>query len=153
MKQIKKFDNFLNESNKIIKIDNKNEIDKKSLPIVVNQNILQYMVDYQTIAWKTHRKSLSCTLVLELEEIFGKPNKILKLDRRTKLWILKYKNLTFNVYSANVKGTSIEICGISYESYLELNKLENIIIEFLEELYKKVNKISDIEWEAEKYNL
>lgn len=112
---------------------------KNSVPVWNNTALLQWSVDNITKSFINNEKSLTHNLVAELEQLFGKCNKALRLEFYTRLWVLEYKGLTFNVYSAKGKGTSIEICEFSYED-VRGGKRNSDIIEFLEELYKEINK-------------
>jgi hypothetical protein len=112
-------------------------ITPQSTPINNNPNILKWLVDCQTNSYPNN-KNLSKNLLKELTEIFGKPNKSLKLEVNTKLYIIEYNKLTFNIFTAKGKGTSIEICKSNYED-IRTGKHEKEIIEFLKELYTKIN--------------
>lgn len=108
---------------------------KDSVPITNNPGILSHICDMQIRAYADKYKNISRSLINELTELFGKSNTI--LFNVNKVWCLKFKELEFNVFSEDGKGTSIEICG---ESYVDINggKHQEIIIEFLEELYNLV---------------
>ncbi len=152
--QINNFGQFLNEGllpaiNKV----KKNIIDD-SIPITNNFNILEWLVDCQQNSYINNQKNLSQNLLKELEEIFGSSNKSLRLEFMTKVWILEYNGLTFNVFTAKGKGTSIEICGYDYKDIAGRSEtllqgvrvtrplkvtIEREIIKFLEELHRLIN--------------
>lgn len=122
---IEKFDNII--------------ISKNSVPVTNNPHILQYMCDKSVFSHRNNEKNLTQNNIEEMTELFGKQNKSLRLEFFTKLWILKYNDLLFNVYSAKGKGMSIEICSYSYED-IRTGVKEKEILEFLEELYNLINK-------------
>lgn len=130
---VRNFSQFLNGITKVDKI-----VLQDSVPITNNPNILKWLVSCQTNAYLNKQKNLSKNLLIELEDIFGKSNKSLRLEFMTKVWILEFNGLTFNVFSAKGKGTSIEICGYDHEDILKGTKEEDII-KFLEELYRLIN--------------
>lgn len=122
---------MINKVKKIV-IDN-------SVPVNNNPNILKWLVDCQTHSYVNGQKNLSKNLSDELENIFGPSNKSLRLEFRTKVWVLEYNGLTFNVFTSKGKGTSIEICGFDYDD-IRTGEKEFEIIRFLEELHKLINE-------------
>lgn len=114
---------------------------KNSVPVTNNSDILKWLVDCQTNSYLNKQKNLSQNLVDELTSIFGSSNKTLRLEFMMKVWILQYKDLTFNIFTAKGKGTYIEIVGYSYD---DINKKikQNDIIKFLEELHSLINKLN-----------
>lgn len=54
-----------------------------------------------------------------------------------KIWTLKFNNLTYNIFTAKNKGTSIEINDVDHED-IRLGKYDKEIIEFLTELQKEI---------------
>lgn len=56
----------------------------------------------------------------------------------TKVWILEYNGLIFNIFTSKGKGTSVEICGYDYDD-IRTGINEKEIIEFLEELHRLIN--------------
>ena len=132
--KVKNFNQFLNENiNKVKRI-----VLEDSVPITNNPNILKWFVDCQTNSYRNNQKNLSQNLLKELEEIFGSSNKSLRLEFMTKVWILEYNGLIFNVFTAKGKGTSVEICGYDYDD-IRTGINEKEIIEFLEELHRLIN--------------
>lgn len=113
---------------------------EKSIPIENNPNILKWLVNLQTNSYKNKQKNLSQSLLNELSHLFGNCNKSLRLEFITKVWVLKYNNLIFNVFTAKNKGTSIEIIDYKHEEIRTGTKV-NEIIEFLEELHKLINEL------------
>lgn len=109
-----------------------------SVPIINNRNLLNFMVDSQTKSFLNNQKNLTSNLLEELHRVFGTHNKCIRLEAMTKVWVLKYKDLTFNVFTAKNKGTSIEICGFTNEE-LRLGEKQDEIIEFLIKLHKLIN--------------
>jgi hypothetical protein len=106
-------------------------------PISNNPNILKYLVDNQLLSYRENKKNLSRNMIEELTIVFGKHNKCLRLVFMTKIWILEYKGFNFFVYTAKNKGTTIEL----QENYDDIRngKHEDIIIEFLDQLYTLIN--------------
>jgi len=132
--RVKNFGQFLNENiNKVKRI-----IVDNSVPITNNPNILKWLVDCQTNSYRNNQKNLSQNLLKELEETFGSSNKSLRLEFMTKVWILEYNGLIFNVFTAKGKGTSIEICDFDYED-IRTGTNEEEIIKFLDELHRLIN--------------
>jgi hypothetical protein len=132
--RIRKFNESLD--NEIIKT--KGILLKNSVPVTNNVEILQYIIDIQMNSYKNGKKSLSANLIPELTNAFGAANKRMRLEYLTSVWCLQFKGIDYNVFSANNKGTGIEICGFSYEQVRNGDKKEEIK-EFLDELYKKLN--------------
>ena len=132
--KVKNFNQFLNENiNKVNRI-----VLEDSVPVTNNPNILKWLVDCQTNSYRNNHKNLSQNLLKELEEIFGSSNKSLRLEFMTKVWILEYNGLIFNIFTAKGKGTSVEVCGYDYDD-IRTGTNEKEIIEFLEELHKLIN--------------
>ena len=105
--KVKNFVQFLNENiNKVKRI-----VLEDSVAVTNNPNILKWLVDCQTNSYLNNQKNLSRNLLKELEEIFGSSKKSLRLEFMTKVWILEYNGLIFNVFTAKGKGTSVEICA------------------------------------------
>lgn len=111
---------------------------KNSVPVQNNINISNWFIKNSMTSYREGHIGLLKNLISELTELFGKSNKTLRLEFMTKVWILKYKNLTFNVFTAKGKGTSIEVCNLDYED-IRSGKYEAEIIEFLEKLYNLIN--------------
>jgi len=157
---IKQYDQFLSKNKlnedvaDIYKINL--PVRKNSVTIANNPTLLKQLVDYDMEAYRNKEKGLSHNLIEELTYLFGGQNVTLRLESMTKLWILEYKDLIFNVYSAKGKGTSIEICGYTSED-IRIGKRQKDISEFLENLYALINNISpeelDLRRTARKYNL
>jgi len=110
-----------------------------SVPVTNSRKISQWFVDNSMSSHKEGHISLLKNLITELTELFGVYNKGMRLEFLTKVWILKYKDLTFNIFTAKGKGTSIEVCDLKYED-IRNGKYENEIIEFLQKLYELINK-------------
>ena len=108
---------------------------QESVPVTNNAKILNWIVDKQMDDYKNNHKSLMANLVDELTKAFGQHNLSRVFEFRTKIWVLQYKDLVFNVFSAPRKGTTIEVVGMSYEDMYKRER-ENDIISFLEELSK-----------------
>lgn len=135
---------FINKDKTMIK-EMREQINKvkrivleNSIPVTNNPNILKWLVDCQTNSYRNNHKNLSQNLLEELEEIFGSSNKSLRLEFMTKVWILEYNGLIFNVFTAKDKGTSVEICGYDYDD-IRTGTNEKEIISFLEELHRLIN--------------
>lgn len=110
----------------------------RSVPVTNNPDILKWLVDCQLSSYKSGRKNLSKNLINELTDLFGDPNRSIRLEFMTKVWVLQYGDLVFNVFSAKTKGTSIEICGYDYEEVrIGIKSVE--IIRFLEDLHSLIN--------------
>ena len=101
---------------------------KNSVPVTNNANILNWFVTkHQTDCFKDKRKSLMSDLRTELFDAFGRQDITITYEFRNKLWTLMYNDLTFNVYSASGKGTSIEVCDLTYEQVNSGEKEKEII--------------------------
>jgi hypothetical protein len=124
--------------NQITKVDTRLPLKDNSCPVTNNLNVLKWLIDCQIKSYQNKKKNLSKNLLTELKDLFGNSNTSLKLEFFTKVWILKYNELTFNVFTAKGKGTSIEIVGYDYEDIRNGEK-ETEIIKFLEELYSLIN--------------
>ena len=118
----------------MLKIQDKIKIDW-STPVTSSHDILSWIVENSMESYEQGQKNLTQNLLQELEQLFGPPNRHLKFEFPTKLWILEYQDLVFNVFTAKTKGTSIELVGDS------LDGEEEKIIDFLKELHQKVNSI------------
>lgn len=113
---------------------------KNSVPVTNNRNILTWFVEkHQIQCWKEKRKSLMSDLRSKLTQAFGKHDATVVGEFANKLWTLKQNGLTFNVYSASGKGTSIEVCDLSYEQVRNGEK-EKEIIQFLSDLDDTLKK-------------
>jgi len=132
-----KVNKFEETTNKIIHIDGK-YFSNDSVSITNSREILNYMVNIQTHAFQDNKLTLTSNLIEPLTKIFGTQNKTIRSEFMLKFWILKFKDLTFNVYTAKNRGTSYEVCDYSYED-VRNGKIDKKIIEFLEELYKLIN--------------
>lgn len=113
---------------------------KDSVPVTNNPKILSWIVEEQIRSYDDNKKALSSDLRESLTKVFGKqsttklffnPNS----SKKYKVWIFKYKNLEFNIFSASGKGTTYEICGASYND-IRTGKYEKEIIDFLTEINK-----------------
>lgn len=120
----------------IQKIDSKICLD--SQPIENNREILNWLVKHISESYKSNKTSLSSIDVKEMEKIFGKYSKYMRLEYINYIWFLSYNNLLFNVFISK-RGCSIEICEDSYEK-LRDGDYNKDIIEFLTELYDKINE-------------
>src|ERR1035437_3516129 len=115
--RINSFKNFKMNEN-IEKVENGFRsvlFNRSSVPVQNSREILRWICDNQTKSYQNKEKNLSQNLISELTELFGNPNKTLRLEFMTKLWILKYNDIIFNVFTARNKGTSIEVCGYSHD--------------------------------------
>jgi hypothetical protein len=121
----------------ITKVQTKDILD--SVPVGNNINILTWIVNQSMLGYQFNHKSLAADLRSELESAFGKQNITKVFGYRTKIWVLEFKDLTFNVFSAPTKGTNIEIVDMSYTDMHQGKRCEDII-EFLEQLSKLINK-------------
>ena len=110
---------------------------KYSTPVNNNVSILEWLVNCSTDSFSTNKKHLSKNLSEELKKCFGSPNKSLKLEYLTKVWVVEYKSLIFNIF-ASKRGTSIEICDHDFND-IRTGTKEKEIIQFLEELHKLIN--------------
>lgn len=133
--KIKKL-NEMNDTDEIIKVPVKIIYD--SVPVQSNRYISDWFIEDSMTSYREGHIGLLKNLITELTELFGSYNKGLRLEFLTKLWILKYKDLTFNVFTAKGKGTSIEVCDMTHEE-VRNGKNKEEIIEFLEKLHKLVN--------------
>jgi len=128
---------------------------KESEPITTNRKVLQRICDSFTEAYENNERSLSCNLSNEIENIFGTHNKLIRLEFLTKVWELKYYDLTFNIFTSK-KGTAIEICNLPFQKLINGDR-EDDIISFLDLLYALVNNKSledlKIRHDSKKYNL
>jgi hypothetical protein len=111
-----------------------------STPITCNPKILNTIVNIQTDAYLKGLKNISSNLIDELTLLFGDSNKTLRLEYLTKVWIVEYNDVSYNIFTAKGKGTSIEIIGYDFNS-INSGVKEKEIIDFIEHLYKEINNI------------
>jgi hypothetical protein len=111
-----------------------------SISITNIPEVLKWIVENQTNSYYKNKKSISSNLLNEFKILFDKPNKSLRLKYLTKVYILKYNGLVFNVFISKDGGTGIEICDVSYENLKNIDK--EIIISFLEKLHKDINSFN-----------
>jgi len=112
---------------------------KPSVPVQANTNILKYIVDKQQEAYEKGRKSILSDLRKEMRESFGPCNKAINGEYYLRVWVLEFRDLTFNVATAKGLGTGLEICGKSYEEVSKKKtKLEQDIIDFIDLLNREV---------------
>jgi len=128
---IKEFSNF----SQISKVDIR-EI-KRSVPLTNNRDILQWQVDNISNSLHNNKKDLANNISVELTDIFGPHNKGMRLEYLTKVWVLSFKNINFNLFCSR-KGTYIEVCDMTTEQ-LRNNINRNVIIEFLKTLSELIN--------------
>ena len=134
--RIKKVSDIINE-NTITK--SSDVIKDSSVPVTNNRNILKWICDNGSESYREGKKNLMQNLIRELTTLFGSPNKLLTIEFKHRIWVLEYGDLKFNVYTAENKGTSIEICDYSYED-MHNGVKEREIIEFLQKLYELINE-------------
>lgn len=116
-------------------------ITKNSTPITTNSEILNWLIEKNQIpSMKSGMKNLMQSIDKELLKIFGKPDDILVGEYVIKLWELEYGVLSFNVFTGEGKGTSIEVIGLNYEQ-INNKKYKEIIIDFLNSLNGIINEI------------
>lgn len=110
-----------------------------SIPVSNNYEILKWMSQNITNRIQNDGTTLTAVLSDKLNTLFGNPNKNLKLSYMTKLWVLKYDDLVFNVFTSK-RGTSIELCDHTSLQIRSGEKQEEII-NFLTELDNLINSI------------
>jgi hypothetical protein len=113
---------------------------RSSIPVVNDTEILSRIITIQVGAYNKGLKSLSQSLVTELMMLFGASNKIMKLEYRTRVWVLEHCGIYYNVFTAVGRGTSIEICDYTFED-VRLGVMRDQILDFLEELRMLVNTV------------
>lgn len=122
---------------------------EKTIPgiqILNSQELLGKIIDIQMDAFRTQKKHLAQTLGEELTELYGKHNYCLHLEHLTRVWVLNYNDeLTFKVYTAKGKGTTIEICTDPEDTTFEQSQGKLIrnthkVSSFLTELYDSINR-------------
>jgi hypothetical protein len=111
---------------------------KSSIPVVSDMGILSRVVAIQVDAHDKGLKGLSQSLVTELMMLFGASNRI--IEYRTRVWVLEHCGILYNVFTAVGRGTSIEICGYTFQN-VRLGVMRDQILDFLEELYTLVNTV------------
>lgn len=109
-----------------------------SVPIGNSKVGLQKLVDNMTLAYKSNKKNISKTIDTELENKFGKHHLRKRFEFLTKIWFLDYNNITFVVFTAKNKGTTIEINNVTYDD-VRNGKYDDTIVSFIDELYKLIN--------------
>ena len=127
---MKKFNEML-RGDVITKVPTKRLVD--SVQVTNNPTILKWICDKGVEDYKSGHKSLMDDLRPELTDAFGRYNLIRVWEFRYKIWVLKYRGIVFNVFSAAGKGTSIEVTNMSSQD-LRSGTNEKDIISFLEEL-------------------
>ncbi len=111
---------------------------KDSVPITNNPIILQWLVDCQLKSFKNKHSNLSKNLINELCKVFGTSSKTLSIKHFSKVWILKFNNLEFYIFTSKGKGTKIEITDTSYED-INSGSHQEEILNFLDTLHKNLN--------------
>lgn len=121
----------ISSDDEIIKLDTKKLSD--SIPVENSRKVLDYICS-------NIKRSLSLTrqLTEELTEIFGKHNTTFRGEFFHKIWILKYKDHTFEVFSSK-RGTTFQIITESVGSTLTPEEAD-ISIEFLQKIATLINK-------------
>ncbi len=124
-------DASISSDDEIIKLDTKKLSD--SIPVENSRKVLDYICS-------NIKRSLSLTrqLTEELTEIFGKHNTTFRGEFFHKIWILKYKDHTFEVFSSK-RGTTFQIITKSDGSTLTPEEAD-ISIEFLQKIATLINK-------------
>ena len=110
-----------------------------SINVWNNRNILKYYMDIGVKSFEVHKKCLAAVAIKELGTAFGKCNKAMRLEYYTRVWVLEFRGLTFNVFTANNKGTTVEICNKTWDEVRALNTpLEKDIKDFLDQYWYQV---------------
>ena len=124
-------DASISSDDEIIKLDTKKLSD--SIPVENSRKVLDYICS-------NIKRSLSLTrqLTEELTEIFGKHNTTFRGEFFHKIWILKYKDHIFEVFSSK-RGTTFQIITESVGSTLTPEEAD-ISIEFLQKIATLINK-------------
>lgn len=124
-------DASISSDDEIIKLDTKKLSD--SIPVENSRKVLDYICS-------NIKRSLSLTrqLTEELTEIFGKHNTTFRGEFFHKIWILKYKDHIFEVFSSK-RGTTFQIITKSGGSTLTPEEAD-ISIEFLQKIATLINK-------------
>ena len=124
-------DASISSDDEIIKLDTKKLSD--SIPVENSRKVLDYICSNIKISL-----SLTRQLTEELTEIFGKHNTTFRGEFFHKIWILKYKDHTFEVFSSK-RGTTFQIITESVGSTLTPEEAD-ISIEFLQKIATLINK-------------
>lgn len=134
--KIKKFNQIEKDtpiSDEIVKLDTNKLSTLNSIPVENSRKVLSYIC-----ANIKRSISLSRQLTEELTEIFGKHNTTFRGEFFHKIWILKYKNHIFEVFSSK-RGTTFQIVKESEGTTLTPEE-EDISIEFLQKIGTLINK-------------
>lgn len=104
-----------------------------------NSDILEYTNELSLKAYEQNKKALTSNLRVELEKAFGKCNRALRLEYYTRVWVLEFRGLVFNVFTAKDKGTSIEVVNKTFEEVRASGTtLEKNIKDFMDQLFYTV---------------
>ena len=114
-----------------------------SSPVANSRKVMDYMCDLITDGIKNDKKLLTDHLAHELKTLFGKHVGSLRGEFFQRIWTLDYLGLSYNIYTAKGKGTSIELQGISSEE-IRNGAYDERIIAFLDELYTQINNIQPL---------
>lgn len=131
----------MEKAEQIVKL--KDKILRGSVPIQNDTKILQWLCDSQVADYKMQRKTLASELRQELKKTFGRQNGTLLFEFRTWAWVLTYEGLTYNIFSAPKKGTTIELCEVSHED-VRVGKYREQIKRFLEKFSETVERTIEI---------
>lgn len=114
----------------IIKLNTKEINTRNVLRIERFRDVLNYITEKPERSFK-----LTNYLRKQLTKIFGKQNRTFNTGRIFYIWILKYKNYTFEIWTNNERGTDINIItNANPNIYNDLLIEPKICIEFLKEL-------------------
>ncbi len=126
---MEKHDDLTNKN--IVKIDD-NNIDENANSVENYKGVLQYIC-----ADLKRSIKLSTYLKEELTQIFGKHNTRFKGEFHYYVWIVKFEGETFQIFTANGKGTQFSILA-KYE-----DDKSNVCINFLRKMEELLDSVGN----------
>lgn len=102
-----------------------------------NAEVLGYINEAIEMSIKKEELSLFSNLTKEFTYHFGKPNETVKLEFNTKIWYVKFNDISINILTSK-RGTSYEIKNVNFQDLRE-DKYNEVILEFLCNMYKLIN--------------
>jgi len=73
-------------------------------------------------------------------KLFGESNGTYTGERRSKYWIINFKDRKIIIFSGSVRGTSYEIVGSDLDEFIKTDSLGDLLVEFLTDLENKLGE-------------
>lgn len=118
----------------------KKDINKNSTVITNSSAVMDYTVNVLQIkAFENNEKPITQSCISELTEHFGKHNTTFKgSEYNTKVWIVEYADLIFEIFTAKGFGTQV-VVDLTLDE-VQSGKYDDLLKSFSNKLYNILNK-------------